>query len=56
MIPLTALRTAQLFQISWPLISSIVGILNGSISFEEEEEAEEEEEDSGSDIVFVSVV
>lgn len=31
MTPLTTLRTAQLFQISWPRISSIVGNLMGSI-------------------------
>lgn len=31
MTPLTTLRTAQLFQISWPRISSTVGKLIGSI-------------------------
>lgn len=31
MTPLATLRTAQLFQISWPLTSSIVGIRIGSI-------------------------
>jgi hypothetical protein len=31
MTPLTTLRTAQLFQISWPRISSAVGNLMGSI-------------------------
>lgn len=31
MTPLTTLRTAQLFQMSWPLISSTVGIRIGSI-------------------------
>lgn len=46
MIPLKALRTAQLFQMSWPRISSTVGSLNGSISFDGEDE------DSVSDIVL----
>jgi hypothetical protein len=31
MTPLTTLRIAQLFQISWPRISSTVGNLMGSI-------------------------
>lgn len=31
MTPLTTLRTAQLFQMSWPRISSTVGILIGSV-------------------------
>lgn len=31
MTPLKTLRTAQLFQISWPRISSTVGNLKGSI-------------------------
>lgn len=31
MTPLTTLRTAQLFQMSWPRISSAVGSLIGSI-------------------------
>ncbi|MFS8008548.1 hypothetical protein Hanom_Chr14g01274081 [Helianthus anomalus] len=32
MIPLATLRTAQLFQMSWPLTSSIVGNRIGSIA------------------------
>lgn len=58
MIPLTTLRTAQLFQMSCPRISSIVGRRKGSIfvsksSFAAGTEEEEEEEESAWDAIGV---
>lgn len=56
MTPLTTLRTAQLFQISWPRISSTVGILIGSIGgFSESLEVGGSREDLSPEVEAIEV-